>query len=100
MQITELSSTLGTRLQLSGSLGPAEAAELKERLLAQLESRTAVQLDLAGVEEMSLASLQLVTSARRTFRKQGIELAVVDSASSVWQSLAVAAAFPDMESEI
>jgi anti-anti-sigma regulatory factor len=99
MQITESPSAEGSRLRISGALGPAEAAELKERLLTALESRTGTQLDLAGVEEMGLACLQLLTAARRSFRTQGVGLDIVDSPAAVWQSLATAAAFPETEGE-
>ena len=54
------------RLNIEGSLSIYEANDLKDELLACLDTGTAVEVELSNVTDCDPAGLQLLVSARKT----------------------------------
>lgn len=58
-------SEISRRIRLAGELCILHAAELKPRLLEYLEPERALEVDLAGVDEVDTAGVQLLLFAKR-----------------------------------
>lgn len=77
--------TQGEKVQvlLDGDLSVANAAEMKDILLAALSGTDLVEVDLAKVTHMDLASLQLICSAHRTAKTSGKDLILTGTSNGV-----------------
>jgi ABC-type transporter Mla MlaB component len=64
----------GDTLRVSGRLGIQDAVQLRDLLQAACEKSMRLELDLAGVESLDLACVQVLCSANRTCRKAGKEI--------------------------
>lgn len=65
MEITLDTSATPARLTLAGEMTIYAAAELHGRLLAALDDCSALRIDLAAIEEIDSAGLQLLILARQ-----------------------------------
>ncbi|AON52928.1 STAS domain-containing protein [Herbaspirillum seropedicae] len=71
-------------LQVSGGLTIFQAAERKPELLHVLTlAQPQVQLDLAGVDEIDTAGIQLLLLLRRELRAQGRSLDIVGASPAL-----------------
>lgn len=66
------------REKLSGQWNIANSEELRQQLLALVESGGTIVLDLSAVECCDTAGLQLLWSLRRTAAEQGSRLRFLD----------------------
>ena len=60
------------RLAVEGELTIITAAEDKERLLGALQTSSGLRVDLAAVEEIDTAGLQVLLLARREADRQNV----------------------------
>lgn len=63
-------------IRVDGACSLASAGELKVLLVEWMASGKKLRLDLAGVEEIDLAALQLLWAAGREAERAGAEIAV------------------------
>lgn len=78
------------RLVLAGELTVITAAEEKERLLAALQTSSGLRVDLAGVEEIDTAGLQILLLARREADRQNVPFELGPARGGVAAVLAMA----------
>ena len=71
------------RLDFSGALTVKNAIDLKEVLLSTLDEEKAIIVNLEGVTEIDLSSLQLLCSAHRYALKKGKDLTLNDPKESL-----------------
>lgn len=77
--MSEYSDSSVARLTLKGSYQVDRAASLKTELEAALAASSYVLLDLSQVEDIGLASLQLIYAARRSALAEGKNLHLMGS---------------------
>jgi ABC-type transporter Mla MlaB component len=58
-------------LKLAGNMTIGQAADLKDVLMAALETASELRLDLTGVTEIDLTGLQLLDAAHRSSQARG-----------------------------
>jgi len=87
MTIHEQAGPSGTNLVLEGSLRLPGVARLHAALLRALESHRPVRLDCNRVDEIDLAGLQLLLSARTSFDAAGLAFVIDDAPSESWAAV-------------
>lgn len=76
-------------IRLDGAIDIASAAELKEALLAAVESGQVIRLSLEDVSDLDVTAVQLLWAARRDAEQRGVAFAVSTGPSaSVRRTLA------------
>jgi anti-anti-sigma regulatory factor len=90
MKITEEALENRVVLRISGEMSLETAPQLLSRLLA-LGPGAPVSLDLAGVEAIDLACIQLLIAAQRSWSQRGAGLEIADSGAGIWAASAAAA---------
>ncbi len=80
-------------LKLSGAVGMGEGEALKEALVELLGSSEAAEVDLAGVTEIDICTLQLFLAAKKSAEKSGTDLTWVEIPKSC-RDMAVLAGMP------
>ncbi|MEV4701951.1 STAS domain-containing protein [Actinoplanes sp. NPDC049316] len=78
------------RLAVDGELTIITAAEQKERLLGALQTSSGLRIDLAGVEEIDTAGLQILLLARREADRLNVPLELGPARGDVAAVLALA----------
>jgi anti-anti-sigma factor len=76
MQICVNEANGATRVSIAGEMTIYAAAELKEALLAAVRTGTAVEIDLADVDEFDTAGFQQLVLAQREALRDGKPFAV------------------------
>lgn len=85
-------------MRIEGEMTIYRAAELKAQLLAAVQPRTDLEVDLSAVTEIDSAGVQVLMLAKRTARDQGGELklsAHSPAVIEVFELLDLAAHFGD-----
>lgn len=70
-------------LRIESEMSIYQAWELKQRILAAIEARPDLDLDLAAVGEFDTAGLQLLLLARREAEQRGGRLRVLQASEAV-----------------
>ena len=78
------------RLAVEGELTIITATEDKERLLGALQNSSGLRVDLAAVEEIDTAGLQVLLLARREADRQNVPFELGPARDSVAAVLALA----------
>lgn len=73
----------GGALHLDGEVTIYRAAELKAVLLAALQGRSVLEIDLSGVGEIDSAGVQLLMMAKQAALGQGTDLRLVRHSPAV-----------------
>ena len=76
-------------LRIDGEMTIYRATELKAALLAALDGRGALALDLDGVTELDSAGLQLLLLAKNTLGERGGQLRLTRFSEAVGATLAL-----------
>lgn len=87
MKLTITQARAGT-LQLAGALDIYSADALREALLAPLQAKSDLALDLAGVESCDVIALQLLCSARKTAVAQGTAFSIQTTSPAIAEAAA------------
>ena len=83
----EIGNTETVRLALEGEMTIYHAQEIKEQMLAGLESCGKLELDLSQVGEIDTAGLQLLIMAKREAGRTGKALQLVAHSTAVREVL-------------
>lgn len=75
------------RLSVDGAMTIYEASESKSELLAALADGRGLEIDLAGVEEIDTAGLQLLVLTQREGRRTGKPVRLAGSSAAVLEAL-------------
>ena len=75
------------RLAVDGAMTVYEAGESKGELLAALADGGGLEIDLAGVEEIDTAGLQLLVLTQREGRRTGKPVRLADPSAAVLEAL-------------
>ncbi len=87
--MTETTKHAGSEalVRIEGEMTIYRASELKQLLLAQIETSAAVDIDLADVTEFDTAGVQLLILACRTAQRMGRKLRLVAQSPAVAEVL-------------
>lgn len=80
----------GVRLRLDGRAEPGGAARLRDMLLTPLADGEAVVVDVSRVEEIDLASLQVLFAAAKSMGERGLAFRVIDAGGQALDATCVA----------
>lgn len=75
------------RLTIDGAMTVYEASESKSELLAALADGAGLEIDLAGVDEIDTAGLQLLVLTRREGAQAGKPVRLADPSAALLEAL-------------
>ncbi|MFT3736790.1 MAG: STAS domain-containing protein [Rhodocyclaceae bacterium] len=85
-------------LKLEGEITIYRAEEIRQALIAALETQRSIALDLSAVTELDTTGVQLLLAARRTAQTRGQALHLTNHSAAVvevFETLDIAAQFDD-----
>jgi anti-anti-sigma regulatory factor len=83
--MTETTNNAGFMITLPAEVTLQNAQQLAHRFLPVAGDCKDLVVDFGSVEELDLAGIQLILSARRTIESRGFQLVVRDSKDGIWQ---------------
>lgn len=84
-------------IRITGNFDAASASAARRQFVDALHASHPVVLDLTDTAVIDAAAIQLVVSAARTFRKEGLSWNLRDSPSGVWAKACRDIGLPDAE---
>lgn len=88
MPITIIPNDAGSlRLQVDGAMTVYEAGAQKTELMETLAGAKAIEIDLAGIDEIDTAGLQLLALTRREGHRAGKPVYLLDPSGAVLEAM-------------